>query len=546
MGSMKKYLLPLSMAVGVVLLASQSLFAGDIEWSGLYRIEGFTFDNLVLDSALEKRKEYAAHTLILRPKIVAADGIYINAQLNIFNNQGYNQMGAYLGDGPGHTNGSPSTSVNDSSAQTSNERSVQLLVSQYYLTVMQENGAFIAGRIPFQFGLGITYNSGSGLFDHFADTRDAIAYKIQMGNFFFMPMWSKIAQGQLYTGSNVTEIDGVLEYDNLENGTSIGVIYANRNASDAGNDTPAGPISGYDVGATNSDTLSTKNFNVFFKKDADDYKVGFELGMQGGTTGIDDAAGANVKLSGFAAAIEYEYGRKESRWSYGFKGGYVTGDDPKTHDQYEGFIFSRNYDVGMMLFNHQMGQADVLHTSLLGRKDRPVSSPGATTVESQPDIEAISNVYYFAPSVTYRWNDHWSLVSTLVTGFLDNTTVYLDLGNPATNPYVTTGNNLGYEVDFSLHYKISDKIMWLNEFGYFAPGNAWAVSGQSGSPFATDNVIGFQTRAAVSFQRTSKLAACTTSENTALIATSDGGCRAQGETPGFFFAFKRKYYENRN
>ncbi len=495
MGTMKTYLFPLAIAVGVGFLVGQSSFAGDIEWSGLYRIEGVTFNNNVLDSALSKRKEYAVHDLILRPKIVAADGLYINAQLNIFNNQGYNQLGAYLGDGPGSTNGNPASGVNDSSAQSANERSVQLLVSQFYLTLMQENGMLIVGRVPMQFGLGISYNAGQGLFDHFADTRDAVGYKIQMGNFFIMPMWSKVREGGLSSGDDVTEIDAQLQYDNLENGTSIGVLYSSRSASPAGNDTPVGPISGYDSAATNNDQMSTKNFNVFFKKEADAYKVGFEIGMQGGNTGVDNAAGTNVKLSGFAAALEYEYGSKESHWSYGFKSGYVTGDDPKTHDQYEGFIFSRNYDVGMMLFNHQMGQADILHTALLGRTDRPVSNPGATTVESQPDIEAISNVYYFAPSATYRWNDHWSLVSTVVTGFLDNNTVYL----PGTSEYAATGKNLGYEVDVSLHYKISEKIMWLNELGYFAPGNAWAVNSQTGSAFSTDSAIGFQTRAAVSF-----------------------------------------------
>jgi hypothetical protein len=87
----------------------------------------------------------------------------------------------------------------------------------------------------------------------------------------------------------------------------------------------------------------------------------------------------------------------------------------------------------------------------------------------------------------------------LVTGFLDNNTVYLDYNNPGLNTYATTGNNLGYELDFSLHYKISDKIMWLNEVGYLVPGNAWSVNGQNGANFATNSTMGFQTRAAVSF-----------------------------------------------
>jgi hypothetical protein len=496
----KKLLLPMSLfgALCGAVFASQSSFAGDIEWSGEYRIEGVSIYNPMLDTSVPGgvSKSYAVHNLILRPKIVAADGLYLNAQLNVFNNQGYNQLGAYLGDGPGSTNGNPSTSINDSSAQTSNERSVQLLVSQYYLTWMQENGMLIAGRIPMNFGLGMSYNSGQGLFDHFADTRDAVAYKIQMGNFSLTPMWTKVAQDQLSGGTDVTEYDIQLQYDNLDKGTSIGVMFANRIASPAANDTPAGPICGYDPnGCTGHDSMNTKNFNVFYKKEADDYKVGFELGMQGGNTGVDSSDGTNVNLSGFAVALEYESMPHGSKWGWGAKAGLATGENVNNHDQYSGFIFSRNYDVGMIMFNHEIGQADVLHTALIGRQDAsPNQNITTSTVQTTPDTEAISNAYYLAPSLKYRWNDHWSLVGTLVTGFLDNNTVYINT-TPASASFYKTGNSLGYELDLSLAYHFTDKILWVNEFGYLLPGDAWAVDGQ----FATDNVFGLTTRAAVSF-----------------------------------------------
>lgn len=455
----------------------QVAFAGDLEWSGLYRFEANTINNPFLDRSLEKSKDYGVHTLILRPKIVAADGLYINSQINIFNEasaDGANQLGDYFGDGLG------GTTYSNSLAQSQKENKVRM--SQYYLTLEQEHGALLVGRAPIHFGLGITHNAGRGLFDHFSDTRDLVGYKMVMGNFYFLPMYAKINEGDLSGYDDVNEISMHLQYENPESDAAMGVMYQNRESGTAGNDVPAIEMGG--AGASVSGDLNAKSINVFYTKETTNYDVGFEIAQQSGDSGVQTATGAGVKFGGFGFALDYNYHRPESKYHYGLKMGYATGDNPTTEGEFEGFIFDRNYDVATLLFNHALGRADLLHTKLLGRTEGM-----GGTVSDQPDVEAISNVTYFSPSIRRKWSDKWSLVTRLTMAILDDTTVDV----AGTN--YTADSNLGYELDVSLVYNIGPNIQWVNEAAYLMSGKAWRVDGQ----FDSDSLFGFVSRAAVSF-----------------------------------------------
>jgi len=483
----------LACAVAVISVSS-SVYAGDLEWSGLYRVEGYNFQDLLLDSSDAKRKEYGVHTLILRPKIVAADGLYINAQFSIFNADTNttgdertalgNQLGAYFGNGPG--NGVPTDSTN-SNTLAENQESEQIRVTHFYLTHVQEFGSLIVGRAPQHFGLGMTHNAGRGIFDHYADTRDLVGYKVMLGNFFFYPSYAKINEGSISGNDDVNEWNYQLQYENPENDVAMGVYLQNRVGSQGGNDTPA-TIGG----SANNGSYETKNFNVFYKKETDNWTVGFEVAQQSGDTGVNNASGKEISYGGFGATLELDWHAKEKSTAWGLRAGFATGDDPSTDDEFEGFIFDRNYDVAMLMFNHGMGQADFLHTRNLGRKDAGTVFYDRT-VNSEPDVEAISNVTFLALTYKKKWSDKWALVGVLTTGWLDDDSVDAD-DNTATAA-VKADTDLGYELDLSLEYKISDKIMWLNQFGYLSPGKAWEADGQ----FDADTAMGFVTKAAVSF-----------------------------------------------
>ena len=72
MGAMKTIIRTLTFCLAGLLpmWLSQISYAGDLEWSGLYRIEGQSFDNPLLDRSFAVRKEYANHILILRGNLL--------------------------------------------------------------------------------------------------------------------------------------------------------------------------------------------------------------------------------------------------------------------------------------------------------------------------------------------------------------------------------------------------------------------------------------------------------------------------------------------
>ena len=61
----------------------QFSMAADLEWNGLYRFEANHIEKSELSG--EATKDYGLHHLILRPKIVAADGLFITGRLDLFN-----------------------------------------------------------------------------------------------------------------------------------------------------------------------------------------------------------------------------------------------------------------------------------------------------------------------------------------------------------------------------------------------------------------------------------------------------------------------------
>jgi hypothetical protein len=463
-------------------VVATAAFAGDLEWSGAYRIEGNDFQNLLLKTGSKKSKSYGNHQLILRPKIVAGDGLYINAQLNLArtqdaagNNIGGNQFGAVFGNGFEAGTNVP-TSGNSGTLSESQEEE-NIVLSQFYLTHVQEFGSLIVGRAPVQFGLGMTHSAGRGAFDHYMDTRDILGYKVVMGNFFFLPMLGKVKEDALAGYDDVNEWLIHLQYENPETETAMGLMYWDRKAHQAGNDsatTVAGPF-----GTNPTGDYSYKMTSIYYGREFENSRVGFEVGNQSGGTNVDNR---NVKFSGMGIAAEFDYKPSDKKWSWGAKAGWATGDDNSTADEYEGFVFDRNYDVALMMFNHGLGQANFLHTKVNGTN-------GAATVNAEPDTEAISNVMYLSPYWNYKWSDKWSLNTSVTTGWLNETK--LTAGNNDGD------NSLGYELDVSFNFSPNERVVWQNTFGWMMPGTAF--EGDNTQNFSTSAAYGFVSRAAISF-----------------------------------------------
>lgn len=468
-------------------LVSFSAAAVDMDWSGLYRVEGTFIKNSELDGGREKA--YGLHHLILKPKIVAADGLTIHSRFDIFNiadpnDPIYNnsQMGQVFGHGVGGTVTAPTQPTSGNSNTFSRqERAETLEVTQLYLTWDQEFGSLIVGRAPVQFGLGMTYSAGNGLFDHWYDTRDLIGYKIVMGNLYLLPMYAKINEGTLSRGNDdMSEYLIQAQYENPETDMAMGVMYQVRTSSPAGSDAPVSttdPLIG-GVGATASEPVNMSWVNLYVLKDTERFRAGLEASFQSGKTGVLTTGGDKVSLEGFGIAGEFEYRPDQSRWKYGLKAGIATGDDPTTDNKYEGYLFNRNYDVAFLLFNHPLGQNDFSRSYLVG------GNPRNGIVETA-DTNTITNVTYASIYTDYKWTDKTTVIGSLTSGWFAQKPSAL----------MSAEKSAGYELDVTLRYSPKAGVVWDNQVGMLFPGSAFKGDGTYKTGFA----YGFGTRAAISF-----------------------------------------------
>ncbi len=298
-------------------------WAADLEWSGLYRIEGASIWKPDLTNS-DRQIDYALQHLIMRPKIVASDGLTIRSQFDIFNSPDYphSHMGQLWGNNAhasvpsGQT---AATNADQSNVFSTSGSAGTIEISQLYLTWDFEYGSLIAGRAPLQFGLGMSYSAGMGMFDHFYDSLDMIGYKLVYGNFYVMPMLGKSSSGQIDRNDDVDDYLIQAQYESPETDLEMGVLYHIRHAGDQGSDAPVNshqtggvndgdPIFGDNTATSNCSNCSVniQSLNVYALKDTPRFRLGLEFGMQSGNTGVvlNQGAGDKVTIGSYGIATE--------------------------------------------------------------------------------------------------------------------------------------------------------------------------------------------------------------------------------------------------
>lgn len=458
-----------------LLLLSSSAQAMSLDWTGGYRFEWTEVDRPTLGSPGE-RKAYGLNSLYLSPKIIAADGVNVISRFDVLSNSAYpdSQLGEIWGLNSSAT----------SSAASNNQGTSSIRTSHLYLNVNQEYGALVAGRAPFEFGLGMTYNAGKGAFDHWYDTRDMVAYKFVVGDWFFMPVLSRKASGAGFgQGKTISATGFQLQYESEENKSVIGIYQENMKGSQSVLDYEPGQIAAYGGTVVGSD-LSIQRTNFVLGRGFDSFGFKVEAGFQSGETGISNGTEI-ISVNGYGIAAELYFPKTESKWNWNLKMGMATGDDAES-TEFGGYAFNRNYDVAMLMFNHRLGQRDFLNTNVTRTNVAAGSPTVLPEVGNSPDDESISNTIYLAPSVNYTWNERFDV---------RNTVVYGQLLNGVKNSVDST-KDLGLEWDIDLIYKPSERVQWVNQIGFLFPGSAYK-NGTEG--LGSDFTYGFASKAAISF-----------------------------------------------
>lgn len=462
-----------------VALVSTSAQAMSLDWTGGYRAEWTEVDRPSLGSPTQ-RKAYGLNYLYLSPKVIAADGINVISRIDIFNSNMYpnSQVGNVWG-----------MNANDSAATAGDQGVADVKASQLYLNINQEFGSLIVGRAPFEFGLGMTYSAGKGAFDHWYTTRDMIAYKIIVGDWFMMPLFGRENADDFGQGNNMTVLGAQLQYENVEAKSLIGVYVQQRKGSKSSLKYSDAQIDGYTgttggTGGTIGSELNIQSSSFVLGRGWDSFGFKFEAGFQSGATGIVNTNGDDVRLDGYGLAAEFYFPNKESKWDWTLKTGMATGYNGSTN--FSGFAFNKNYDVAMLMFNHRLGQKDFFNTNVVKPIHKNEAGNNTLSVGDSADDESIGNTFYFAPSVNYAWNDRFDVRNTVVYGQLLNTQ----------KNSVDAEKDLGLEWDIDLIYKPLERVQWVNQIGLLFPGNAWKNGSDN---LGNDFTFGFTTKAAISF-----------------------------------------------
>lgn len=458
----------------ISIMAAVPAMALSIDWSGSYRFEYVDVGSTTLAEPVNK-KSYALNSLLLSPKIMAVDGFNVVSQFQILSNPNY--PGAQTGQPWGLGAGDPTAAGGNANVISRTQRGSQLEVRQLYLNIVQEYGSLVVGRAPVHFGLGMTYNAGQGLFDHWGDTHDLIGYRFLIGNLSLTPMLGKVYNTDVAQGGEMSETLFMAEYNNPETESLIGFLYSERRAGMDVND--ATKI----FAGTKTGGWSTKSYNMILGRGFESFKFQFEVGFNDGVTGIT-APGATdeSKYLGYGLALEMEFPNPESKWEWNFKAGVASGDNPDTSN-FEGFAFHRNYDVAFMLFNHPLGQYDLLSSQFQRQRD---GTGAVYPSERALDEEVISNAAYISPSVNYRFGDHWSWRNAL-------TYAQLHVSPQSNNP---VAKDLGFEYDTALIYQPHERIQWVNEVGFLFPGGAFKGGNLN---YDAKFMYGFQSKAVIRF-----------------------------------------------
>ncbi len=471
-------------------LPAISALAMSVDWSGGYRFEFVELDRPSLDSNQSLRKSYLLNHLHLKPKIIASDGITVNARFDILQNAYYpdSQVGQAFGVGANRTGVSSTTA--DSSVAGGQQRSSYLQVSHLYMSINQEYGAIVVGRAPVHFGLGMTHNAGNGAFDHWYDVKDMIGYKFLIGNLSIMPIVGKVYDYSVAQGRDVTDVIWNVEYNNAETESIFGLWHQTRSSSLLSNDAPAAELGGSAInGGWNS-----QDVNIFLARGFESVKFRLEAGFLTGSTGVFRGA-EEIKLNGYGIALETDFvSETKSQWQ--LKMGMASGDNPDTV-AYEGYHFDRNYDVAFLLFNHPLGQYDLFRSYAQRNIDNragcvaTVASPCAKgAIDEVVDEDAVSNVFYISPRFKRSINDRWDWTGNFTYAQL--------VANPLSQTPTANAvaKDVGYELDLGFIYKPTERIQWVNEVGLLMPGGAYKGGTRD---YKTGFTHGVQSKVSITF-----------------------------------------------
>ena len=477
---MKNYVIVLVLSL---LGLSQAGASAVLDLEGQYSLEGYFIRNALLNN--DSSKFYFLHQLRLKPEIKVTDGLSIHGRLDLLTNPWTSNLQYKAGSVMG-MNEISSSQFQNNFFQTG------LDVTHLYFNWNNEFIKLMGGRMPLHFGLGLLFDEGNDSLDHFADYMDGIGVEFKIGNLEIHPAFGLLSEN-LSGGVNAYEILLQLQYELVDSGLLFGLMYDVRIATQSGRQLSYGPLipeaSRYmyfpryfapspavqapfaDPNQTNANAnvrgWNSQTIGTYVKKDFSFGSVSLEADfIFSSTVGLRASSESDqaLELSGYGIVAEVA-SHPSASWNWGLKAGYLSGDDPGTSQRYEGFIAHRNYNVGMLMFNHAIGYQDTIGGSyrVHNQNAQQASNENVRNFyrEDLPDVEYLTNALFIAPSLKKSLFKNTYLTSNVVWAKLLQNSIW------------TEGTNLGFEVDLGFLYESSRYLALGLEGGLLFPGNGF-------------------------------------------------------------------------
>jgi hypothetical protein len=508
----------MSLILALLSLPGES-FALDLDWAGQFRVEAHRIGNYNLDTdpnrvGLDASRagkggyyvpgggqataEFQTLFMRLTPRVLVNDNITLKSEWWV----GDPIYGFY---GSGYPFGAEQRQV----FSTQNRSSV-LQAQRFWAEVITDFGTLQVGRAPLEWGLGVVWHAGNGLFDRFQTTADTIRMVSKFGAFSFIPTIAKysmggalggnctFAGGACTTGSGgggVSEYSLAIRYENPDEDFEGGVNLIRRISGGAqdpaagllASGTAAAPGTAGQIGV--GANIST--WDIYLKKRVGKLSLGAEVPIASGDIG-------GITYGAFAAAAEAKYTFSET-WEIDAKAGMAPGQASMTDarpGKYTVFTFHPNYRLGLIMFNYQLA-------NFAGPNSQNNPAVGGQNLRN-PFDHPISNARYLSLGGTLS-ADKWKFRTQFITATAMKTAANgMNFYNTWDRQFYANQANqdqlksLGSEIDLGASFQWDETFVTGLDMGLWLPGAFYKFS-NTPSGNATGTVFALVGRLGINF-----------------------------------------------
>lgn len=512
---------------------TRAAFALELDWSGQFRADyNYVFDYTMdttsnganwdpvrgtaggyyIPSGGNTNASFESLFLKLRPKLVVNDNIYIKTELWLGN-----PVYGVFGDSVPYT-------TDQRMFNSSASRGSVITAQRYWAEFLSDIGTVQVGRAPLNWGLGLVWNSGDGMWDRYESTGDTIRIISKFGAFSVMPSYTVYSTGnsvggafpgtigsggtETYPFQSITNGDGgvrdftlALKYENIDDELEAGLNFIKRLGGAAQD--PAYGFQGPD-GAV--DSFNYNIWDLYAKKRLGHFHLGVEVPITNGSLGMSSAVnpGNNgLSYNTFAVAAEVDW-KVNDTWELMLKGGHAPGQPSWTGPptSFNAFYFNPAYRLGLIMFNYQLANFAGPNT-----QNSPVLAGGQGQGGNAPLVSPynnpIVNANYLLLNPMYH-TDKWTFEAKFLTALADQTAqsgqAFLQTNSHqfVNSANATQNSWLGFETDLGASFQWDEYFNFKVESGIMLPGQFWAFS-NSANPNLTQPVFAVATGVGVTF-----------------------------------------------